>query len=185
MHLLASAFWLMVLLTLATSQKHKDHAETFNSLDQVFSKSLATRPRPSIPSSALIKRLSTYPMANGWQLDIGTYDSMLPALTATATLQTFYNGVIQRTLLPTPRSHFYRFKSGSLALEFFCRQAPIPLLLVQSFANVMAAAARQGFGGKYEVYYTNVGQGITVAISLYVFVGDLAHRKRDAPPLAP
>lgn len=122
----------------------------------------------TLPSS-LHKRLDTYPVVGGWQLEIGTYDSMLPVDTAAGILARFYEGIVRRSMVPTAEEHFYRLQSGNLALEFFCRQSPIPWILVRSFARIMGTAARRGFTGKYEMYYTHVQQGITVAISLYVF----------------
>ena len=117
----------------------------------------------------LRKRLDTYAVPGGWILEVGTYSSMLPVQTAAATLERFYNGVIRRSMIPTAEGHFYRLRSGNLALEFFCRQSPIPWLLVRNFARVMEMSARRGFTGRYEMYYTHVREGISIAISLYVF----------------
>jgi len=114
------------------------------------------------------RRLDTYPMTNGWKLELGTYASMLPTGSAAAILERFYNEVVERAKFPLPESKFYRLRSGQLALEFFCKQAPIPWVLVGNFAKIMGVGARRGFTGRYEIYYTHVGQGVTVAISLYV-----------------
>jgi hypothetical protein len=116
----------------------------------------------------IYRRLDTHPMPNGWQLELGTYASMLPTGSAAAILERFYKEVVERATFQLAESKFYRLRSGQLALEFFCRQAPIPWVLVGNFAKIMAAGARRGFTGRYEIYYTHVGQGVTVAISLYV-----------------
>lgn len=42
------------------------------------------------------RRLDTYSMTNGWQLEAGTYVSMLPTRSAAATLERFYNEVVER-----------------------------------------------------------------------------------------
>jgi len=110
-------------------------------------------------------------MPNGWQLELGTYASMLPTGSAAAILERFYNEVVERAIFPLAESNFYRLRSGQLALEFFCKQAPIPWALVGNFAKIMGAGARQGFTGRYEIYYIHSGRGITVAISLYVLLG--------------
>jgi len=116
------------------------------------------------------RRLENYPMANGWQLELGTYASMLPTGSAAAILERFYDEVVERAKFPLGESNFYRLRSGQLALEFFCGQAPIPWLLVRNFAKIMAASTKRGFTGRYEIYYIHIRQGITVAISLYVLV---------------
>jgi hypothetical protein len=119
----------------------------------------------------IYRRLDTHPMPNGWQLELGTYASMLPTGSAAAILERFYNEVVERAIFPLAESNFYRLRSGQLALEFFCKQAPIPWALVGNFAKIMGAGARQGFTGRYEIYYIHSGRGITVAISLYVLLG--------------
>ena len=134
------------------------------------SMSVFTHHMAAMPPPLIRKRLDTYPMANGWQLQLGTYASMLPIASAAATLERFYTGVMRRARYPTPEGHFYRLRSGQLALEFFCRQAPIPWLLVENFARTMAAGTTQGFTGRYEMYYIHIENGLTVAISLYVLL---------------
>lgn len=46
------------------------------------------------------RRLDTYSVTNGWQLEAGPYASMLPRGSATATLERFYNEVVERAKFP-------------------------------------------------------------------------------------
>ena len=170
--------WLLIMLTVfassvavSTSKRWRIQDGDTRNLIQHDNPELPIEHTTTIPSLFLHKRLDNYPMANGWQLEVGTYDSMLPTETAAITLEKFYDAVIWRSMVHSnPESNFYRLRAGHLALEFFCRQSPIPWALVRNFARIMAAGARQGFTGRYEMYYINVQAGLSIAISLYVFL---------------
>ena len=96
---------------------------------------------------------------------------MLPIETAAINLEKIYDAVIRRSMdRSNPEFNFYRLSAGHLALEFFCRQSPIPCALVRNFVRITGAGGRQGFTGRYEMYHINVQAGLSIAISLYVFL---------------
>jgi len=124
---------------------------TFNSLP---TQHLNTKQPPFI-----YRHLDTHPMPNGWQLELGTYASMLPTGSAAAILERFYNEVVERAKFPLAESNFYRLRSGQLALEFLRKQAPIPWALVgnlrRSWEQVPGKASQGDM--RYTIYVLGKG----------------------------
>lgn len=100
-------------------------------------------PPATVPPFPHRRIFPTVSLANGWHVQIATFECTLPVSTATSILGHFYEDIIHWTSATRyPETGLFRFRLGFLTLAFECRQTEVTWYFVRRFAAMMLISTR-------------------------------------------
>ena len=125
---------------------------------------------PTLPVLFLESKVGSYTYfpSPDWIIDFHAFHTLLPSLSATSTLLTFYAEIIMKaTITKDEIAERSLFRLGELTLEIQSALGAVPWSEIIAFATWMQGNTVRGFTGVYQVNFVYRPTGKLVTMSLW------------------